>query len=343
MAVNAACYNWRRYNPPGSTGLPTILAIDNDIGTLSALATSLRGAGYQVQTYSAIDQARHYLDETDPDLILLEVDTDQGAGWALLRDIIRFEGPPTIVVSYHSREEEIVEALRIGAADFLPKPYRTNELVARVQARLGPAPTNGAPKASANGAPMVVRADDGPVFMTHTDEQRLLERQVVVADPEPEEEHLPLGARLHAARQRRKLTLVQANLDTKIPIWYLQAMEDEKFSLLPRGPAAGEMVLAYAEYLRLNGERAMAEYQGHHDAGPFRPLPSLGGSPLPREIPVWMSIAVAAALAVALFFGVLSYFASDQMANLGQNLRNLTGRSAVTTPVPLEPTITPDS
>src|SRR3712207_1260426 len=97
-----------------------ILAIDDDAAALSALSGTLRGAGYDVRLVTSIDQARHVLDESDPDLVVLEVDTDRGAGWTLLRDIVRFQGPPTIVLSHRGREDEIVEALAIGAADFLP-------------------------------------------------------------------------------------------------------------------------------------------------------------------------------------------------------------------------------
>ncbi len=49
---------------------------------------------------------------------------------------------------------------------------------------------------------------------------------------------LALGQRLKTARQRRRLTLVQAELDTKIRMSYIQAMEEEKFALLPNGPSA---------------------------------------------------------------------------------------------------------
>jgi two-component system, OmpR family, KDP operon response regulator KdpE len=126
--------------------LPTIFVIDDDISALTSIVSTLTTARYEVQQVRSTDQARHYLDDNDPDLILLEVDTDRGKGWDLLRDIVRFEGAPTIVVSHRGREEEIVEALNIGAVDFLPKPFRTNELLARVRTRLG-VPAEDAPVA----------------------------------------------------------------------------------------------------------------------------------------------------------------------------------------------------
>jgi cytoskeletal protein RodZ len=132
---------------------------------------------------------------------------------------------------------------------------------------------------------------------------------------------------------------VQVNLDTKVPIWYLQAMEEEKFSMLPRGPAALDMVRIYAEYLGLDATRAVTDYRAHHDASPFRPIPSLGGAPEPREIPPWVSIAVAAVLALVLGIGGIWYVAGDRLPVLAANMRSLVV-DPTTTPTP-SPTATP--
>lgn len=343
--------------------MPIILAIDDDLSSLSAVATALEGAGYEVHRISSIKEARHYLDEKEPDLIVLEVAADAGAGWDLLRDIVRFQGPATIVVTSRGREDEIVEALSIGAADVLAKPFRSNELVARVRSRLGAptiylGPPSGAPAIQLGPSPAapapsrlppapvrrpLARPREETVFMDHASEQALLEAPAPSGEIDPDEASLPLGPRLRAVRQRRKLTLVQVNLETKIPIWYLQAMEEEKFSLLPRGPAAIDMVRTYATYLGLNPAQALAEYRAHHDASPFRPLPSLGGTPEPREFSPWLGILVAAALALALGFGGIWYFAGERVSTLGNNVRGLVFRpTATATPSPtMTPTVIP--
>jgi CheY-like chemotaxis protein len=323
--------------------LPTILVIDDDGASLSNLGTILERAGYDVLPLSSIDQARHYLDESVPDLIVLEVDANKGAGWDLLRDIVRFEGPPTLIVSRRGREAEIVEALAIGAADVLPKPFRSNELIARIRARLGQPALEHPPAATqtTRRAPVV---EEEPVFMPHAEEQTLLAPQSKPADgAEPADEHLPLGARLHAVRQRRRLSLVQINLETRIPVPYLQAIEEEKFRLLPRGEAAVQMIETYATYLGLDGGRALADYRAQHDVAPFKPIPSLGGAPAPRAIPVWISIVVAAALALAIGLGSLWLLASDKLPILRSNVRGLvTQPTATVTPAPtVPPTITP--
>ncbi len=324
--------------------MPTILAIDDDSAALTALGMMLERAGYDVRPISSLDQARRFLDDTEPDLVVLEVDTEQGAGWNLLRDIVRYQGPPTIVVSRRGREEEIVEALAIGAADVLPKPFRSNELIARIRARLGQPPLEERPAAQPP-ARSLRRSAEEPPFMAHADEQTLMERGALLSGAEPANEGLPIGARLHEARQRRKLSLVQVNLETSIPIWYLQAMEEEKFSLLPRGPVAAQMVRNYAAHVGLDASRALVDYRSHHDALPFKPMTNLGGAPLPRQIPIWVSVVVAAALALALGGGALWWLAGDRLPVLRNNLRGLISPATpIMTPQPAIPaTVTPRS
>ena len=330
-------------NPAWSTILPTILAIDDDRASLSHIGAMLERAGYDVLPLGGIEQARHFLDETTPELIVLEVDADQGAGWDLLRDIVRFEGPPTIIVSRRGREEEIVEALALGAADFLPKPFRSNELIARIRARLGQTPLEQAPAAGGDTPRRSRPGEEEPVFMADADEQTLMVPEAVAVADAPADNHLPLGARLHTARQRRKLSLVQINLETRIPVPYLQAIEEEKFRLLPRGPAAAQMVQTYASYLGLDAARALADYRSEHETTPFTPLPSLGGAPMPRTIPTWASVVAAAALALALGLGTLWWAAGDKLPILRSNLRGLVARpTAVATAAPTAPpTVTP--
>ena len=327
--------------------MPTILVIDDDVAALSALAETLESSRYTVQRSSSTNEARRLLDEAEPDLILLEVDTDRGAGWDLLRDIIRYEGPPTIVVTHRGREEEIVEALHIGAVDVLPKPFRSNELLARIRTRLLPPPPSSPPVAvrSPVSAP-ARRVEDEPVFMADADEHALIAPVDTVAEAlTPDEEQLPIGPRLRAARQRRKLTLVQANLETKIPIWYLQAMEEANFNLLPRGTAATEMVGGYADYLRLDRRRALAEFQTYSDSRPLQPPPSLGAAPPRRAVPTWLAIAAGALLALMVGLGSIWYLVPSEVGALGDNLRGIVTRptaSVLVTPPPSVPaTITP--
>ncbi|MBA3944363.1 MAG: response regulator [Herpetosiphonaceae bacterium] len=329
--------------------MATILLVDDDVSLLAALGTDLERAGYTVLRASDVDNGAQLL-EPPPDLVILEVNSDGGAGWELLSYAVR-RGTPVLVLTSRAREEEVVEALEAGAVDVLSKPYRTNELFARIRSRLGtPAPASSPPVSGYQpAARQLPPAEEAEMFMDHAAERELMSAPTAPVEPLAQPiEDLPLGERLRAARQSRRQSLVQVNLETKsnIAIWYLQAMEEEKFGLLPRGPLAAQMVREYAEYLGLNGAHALADFRRQHDIGPFQPLPSLGGRPEPRTLPRWLAPVAGLLVALVLLVGGLSYSAKarSNVGVLGQNIRGAFARATPTptpTNTPLPATITP--
>ncbi len=302
--------------------MTTLLLIDNDVALLARLDSQLTEAGYRVVKTSEAAPARHLLNEMGPDLVLLEVKTGRGAGWDLLAEFA--PRVPVFVLSSEGREEDIVRGFELGAIEYLAKPYRSGELLARLQARLRQAKAHpAAPYGNSNSnghtppafvddlgeltaapafvddlgeltaapseayatppilpypssAPVVAaaaaapssaaqRKQEEPVFMSDHEELALL-RTPVSEPPAPTAvvpENASLGRRLWSERQRRRLTLVQVENDLHIRMWYLQAMEEEQFTLLPRGPAVVQMIRSYATYLGLNANEAVAEYQEH--------------------------------------------------------------------------------
>ncbi len=322
--------------------MATILLVDDDLALLSALGADLEQAGYTVLRASNVDNGAQLL-EPPPDLVILEVNSDGGAGWDLLPYAVR-RGTQVLVLTSRAREEEVVEALEAGAVDVLSKPYRTNELFARIRSRLG-APTRPSLPSVIISQPVARQlppAEEADMFMDHASERDLITAPTAPVEPITQPiEDLPLGERLRAARQSRRQSLVQVNLETKsnIAIWYLQAMEEEKFGLLPRGPLAAQMVREYAEYLGLNGAHALADFRRQHDMAPFQPLPSLGGRPEPRTLPRWVSPVAGLLVALVLLVGALTYSAKarSNVGVLGQNIR---GAFARATPTPT-PTVTP--
>jgi CheY-like chemotaxis protein len=277
---------------------------------------------------------------------------------------------PMIVISGQALEEDIIRGLDAGAADYLPKPFRTGELLARMRTRLrsgvpGIAPaTDIIPAIStttrleqpAAPAPPPKRRDrrpahapgdqDEPVFIPHGEEQRLLREP----DPLPREEssdisQLPLGQRLHAARQRKRITLVQAELETHPPVrmHYIQAMEEEKFSLLPRGPVAEELLRVYAAYVGIDVNQALDEYRRLHFSTPIEPPAALGGTALAWRPPRWAIWTVAAVLALAVGCGGIWLYDPNGVAAMAGRARLLMAPSTAT-PIPTPtapPTTTP--
>lgn len=338
--------------------MPTILIADDDISLIATLAAVLERAGYRVQRASRVDQASRIIISERIDLTLLEVGMEHGRGWELLREIAQIRGGQVIVLTGYGVEEDIVSAFDIGASDVIPKPYRTNELLARVRARLRAADVDTPaielpPDDVEHDRSIPPRpdrydeynepADNGPIFMDAADEHTLLRDRIQEEVYEGDLEELPLGERLHAARKRKNLSLVQVELDTKLRIWYLQAMEESRFGMLPRSGMAEQMLRTYAEYLGVDVAHAVSDFRGEFADIPMQPLANLGGRPEPREIPQRLIIGVAVLLALVLGLGGWWLFAPDQVTALGSNMRALVSQPTPTlTPAPTRaPTLTP--
>ena len=346
--------------------MATILLVDDDVSLVERIATQLTDAGYQVLRASRMPHAELLIAEQHPDLVLLDPDIGRGDGWLLLNQFAA--STPMIVISGQALEEDIIRGLDAGAADYLAKPFRTGELLARVRSRLrpnapAPAPTTDAIPAIGTttrleqpDAPPTQRRDrrpasapgdqDEPVFIPHGEEQRLLREP----DPLPREDsgdisQLPLGQRLHAARQRKRITLVQAELETRPPVrmHYIQAMEEEKFSLLPRGPMAEELLRIYAAYVGIDANQALDEYRRLHFTTPIEPPPALGGTALAWRPPRWAILVIAAVLALAVGCGGIWLYDPSGVTALAGRARLLMA-AATATPIPTPtalPTTTP--
>jgi CheY-like chemotaxis protein/transcriptional regulator with XRE-family HTH domain len=326
--------------------LPLILIIDDDVILLASLGLMLDDAGFSVAKSSDLIHAEQIYAADRPDLVLLEVRSERERGWDLLPRLAATT--PVIVLSAASREEDMVRGFAAGAADYIAKPYRSSELLARVRARLPmlvpalapdpPAlPNIGAterlaealPPSPPRRAPARREADEESVFMSEAEEMALLRipdtrpstsASAEVANLDPA---TSLGPRLRNERQRRHLTLVQVENELKIRMSYLQALEDEKYTLLPRGPVTLHMVRSYVTFLGIDPDPVVEEFRDQHYVDQYEPLPALGGSRLPRSLPTWLIWAVAVLLALAVTVGVILYFDPSFFQNLWAQILRL--------------------
>jgi DNA-binding response OmpR family regulator len=341
--------------------MPTILVVDDDVALLARLSTRLEEAGYMVLRASEVRHAELLVEEQHLDLVVLDTETSRGAGWGLLERIAA--RLPVIVISGRGLEEDIIRGLDAGAADYLPKPFRTGELLARIRARLrAPASAAGQPAAAEpEPSTSVAGADEQPgrgparpaapapgrqhgadepeaVFMPSSEERRLLSEPGAGAAAELSAEdlaRLPLGQRLRAARQRKRITLVQAELESKLRMYYIQAMEEEKFSLLPRGPAAENLLRSYATFLGVDVRQALDEYRRLHYSAPIEPPPALGGIPRPRPLPRWATLLSAVLLGLVVGLGGIWLIDPGGVTALASRARALViPPTATPTPLP---------
>ena len=123
----------------GPHGEPTgarLLVVDDEPAMIRTLRTNLRGHNFQVETAENAAEAKASYDRRAPDLILLDLNLPDGDGFEVVRHIRERSGTPIIVLSARGGERDKVNALDLGADDYITKPFDPEELLARVRAVL---------------------------------------------------------------------------------------------------------------------------------------------------------------------------------------------------------------
>lgn len=127
--------------------MPAVLIVEDDANLRLALEDNLRDEGYEVQVAATVKAARASLAAHAPDVVVLDLMLPDGDGYGLCREL-RAKGLPARVLMLTARtlEDDLVKGFEAGADDYLAKPYRLRELLARVAAlaRRGPAAAAGA-------------------------------------------------------------------------------------------------------------------------------------------------------------------------------------------------------
>jgi len=113
-----------------------ILIIEDDKNISNFLCISLKTNGYQYETAATGLEGISVFLNSSTDLILLDLGLPDIDGLAVLTQIRQSSEVPIIVVSARGQEKEKVEALDIGADDYLTKPFHIGELLARVRVAL---------------------------------------------------------------------------------------------------------------------------------------------------------------------------------------------------------------
>jgi two-component system KDP operon response regulator KdpE len=122
-----------------------VLVVDDEPQILRALRTSLRGAGYEVETAETAEGALAALAAGQPDAVVLDLVLPDGTGVDVCRELRTWSDAPVIVLSVVGDESEKVAALDAGADDYVTKPFGLDELLARLRAALRRAEPSGEP------------------------------------------------------------------------------------------------------------------------------------------------------------------------------------------------------
>jgi two-component system response regulator RegX3 len=125
------------------TAQPTILVVEDEDSFVDALTVGLAREGFRVQVARDGAQALDLFDVVRPDLVLLDVMLPKVSGIDVCRELRSRSKVPIIMVTAKGAEIDTVVGLEVGADDYVTKPYRLRELVARMRAVLRRSPGMG--------------------------------------------------------------------------------------------------------------------------------------------------------------------------------------------------------
>lgn len=114
----------------------TVLIIDDEVQIRRLVTITLQSNEYKVFEAATGKQGLSFVATRPPDLILLDLGLPDENGHDVLKHLREWYSNPIIIISVQSSEEDIVKALDNGANDYLVKPFRTGELLARIRSAL---------------------------------------------------------------------------------------------------------------------------------------------------------------------------------------------------------------
>lgn len=114
----------------------SILVVEDDREIGRLLLATLSAAGFRPCLASTLAEAQHQAEALSLDLVILDLSLPDGDGREFIRALRKRADLPIIVLSARQAEQEKVEALNLGADDYLEKPFGVDELLARVRVAL---------------------------------------------------------------------------------------------------------------------------------------------------------------------------------------------------------------
>jgi DNA-binding response OmpR family regulator len=122
-----------------------VLVVEDDELIASSLVRALRSKGYDASSTATVAGAIDSIGAHVPDLVLLDLGLPDGDGEEVCRVLVRHHADvPVIVLTARREEADVVLGLEMGAVDYVVKPFRLAELLARVAAQLRSSATRAA-------------------------------------------------------------------------------------------------------------------------------------------------------------------------------------------------------
>ncbi len=118
------------------TGKARVLLVDDEAAILRFLKPTLEANNYELVAAGTVAEALKRAAADAPDIVVLDLGLPDGDGKDVIRRVREWSDIPIIVLSARDRESEKIEALDLGADDFVNKPFGVGELLARIRTAL---------------------------------------------------------------------------------------------------------------------------------------------------------------------------------------------------------------
>jgi len=108
--------------------MPHALVVDDEADSAEMMATLIAMEGFTVATAGSLRDARRQLALQEPDIVLLDLMLPDGSGMQLLDDRKSLANTEVVLITGHASLETSIQALRLGAVDYLVKPVNMKQL-----------------------------------------------------------------------------------------------------------------------------------------------------------------------------------------------------------------------
>ena len=118
------------------TGKTRVLVVDDEAAILRFLKPALEANGYELVSAGTVAEAMKRIAADVPDIVVLDLGLPDGDGKDVIQRVREWSDVPIVVLSARDREIEKIDALDLGADDFVNKPFGVGELMARMRTAL---------------------------------------------------------------------------------------------------------------------------------------------------------------------------------------------------------------
>ena len=109
-----------------------ILLIEDNLSIAKGLEYTFNELNYEIINKTSLQDASIYLENNMPNLIILDISLPDGNGFSFYENIIKKLNIKTIILTAKDDEDDIVKGLELGVNDYITKPFKTKELIARI-------------------------------------------------------------------------------------------------------------------------------------------------------------------------------------------------------------------